>query len=438
MKTIVGLFDNFSQAESAVRDLEQAGYDRSDVSIVANESTRTSARSGAATTTDNDTSAAEGAGTGAVIGGVTGGAAGLIASLTGLAIPGIGPVLALGPLMAALTGAGVGAVAGGLIGALTSAGVPESHAEYYAEGVRRGGTLVTVSARDEDAEEVMRILNRHNPVDIEERAAQWRRTGSSTTAGTATPVAGSTTRVGGETATFGGQTTVASTAAAAGGSRTVQAGEQVAVPVVEEELRVGKREVETGGGVRVESRVEERPVEEQISLREEHVEVERRPVDRPATPGDMNRAFQGGTIELTERAEEAVVQKQARVVEEVVVGKEATERTETISDTVRRTDVEIQPVETGAAASASDFDNYEPDFRSNFQTTYRGNDYSYEHAKPAYRYGYSLASEGRTSDWSSVEPDARRRWEERNPGTWDKFKDAARYAWDRARSKTNA
>ena len=432
MKTIVGLFDNFAQAEAAVRDLEQAGYDKGDVSVVANESTRT----GVATTTDNDTSAAEGAGTGAVIGGVTGGAAGLIASLTALAIPGIGPVLALGPLMAALTGAGVGAVAGGLIGALTSAGVPESHADYYAEGVRRGGTLVTVSARDEDAEEVMRILNRHNPVDIEERAAQWRTTGFSTTTGTATSVAGSRARVGGETATFGGQTAVASTAAVAGGSRTVQAGEQVAVPVVEEELRVGKREVETGGGVRVESRVEERPVEEQITLREEHVQVERRPVDRPVTSGDLNRAFQEGTIELTERAEEAVVQKQARVVEEVVVGKEATERTETINDTVRRTDVEIQPVETGA--SAGDFDNYESDFRSNFQTTYRGNDYNYEHAKPAYRYGYSLANEGRGADWSSVEPDARRRWEERNPGTWDKFKDAARYAWDRARSKTNA
>ncbi|HZN65251.1 MAG TPA: general stress protein, partial [Tepidisphaeraceae bacterium] len=87
MKTIVGLFDNFAQAEAAVRDLEQAGYDKGDVSVVANESTRT----GVATTTDNDTSAAEGAGTGAVIGGVTGGAAGLIASLTALAIPGIGP-----------------------------------------------------------------------------------------------------------------------------------------------------------------------------------------------------------------------------------------------------------------------------------------------------------------------------------------------------------
>src|SRR5205085_11038580 len=112
MKTIVGLFDHFSDAEAVVRELERSGFDRSTVSMVASESARSAGRT---TTTagggDGAESAAEGAGTGAVIGGVTGGVAGLVASLAGLAIPGIGPVLIAGPPVAALTGAGVGAVA---------------------------------------------------------------------------------------------------------------------------------------------------------------------------------------------------------------------------------------------------------------------------------------------------------------------------------------
>jgi uncharacterized protein (TIGR02271 family) len=418
MKTIVGLFDNFSEAQAVVRDLERAGFDRTNVSVVTNEDAGragTGSRTGDAD--DADTSTAEGAASGAVIGGVTGGVAGLLAGLAGLAIPGIGPVLAAGPLVAALTGAGIGAVTGGLIGALVSAGVPEEHARYYEEGIRRGGTLVTVTASDERADEVMDIMNRHNPIDIEERAAQW--------------------RAGGFTAGQSGATgTTAATGAATGAAaRTTETrakeGEQH-IPVVEEELRVGKRQVERGG-IRAYARTTETPVEEQVTLREEHVRVERRPVDRPATAGDIDEAFREGTIEVTERAEEAVVQKQARVVEEVVIGKEATERTETVRDTVRRTDVEVQPV--GGQAAGGGFEGYEEDFRSNFQQSFPGDDYTYDQVKPVYRYGQSLASENRGADWDAIEPRARSRWEERNPGTWDKFKNAARYAWDKTRDK---
>jgi uncharacterized protein (TIGR02271 family) len=446
MKTIVGLFDHFSEAEATVRDLERAGYDRDDISVVANESARTSSRT--TTTSGDDTSAAEGAGTGAVIGGVAGGAAGLIASLAGLAIPGIGPIIAAGPLVATLTGAGVGAVAGGLIGALTTAGVPEEHARYYEEGVRRGGTLVTVSASDADADEVMDIMNRHNPVDIEDRASEWksgtaaaagssgRSTGSAQTgewrdtgyAGS-TGSSGITARPGSESS----QATSSGASASAGAAQTQNLEGQRSIPVVEEELKVGKREVERGG-IRVYSRMEEKPVEEQVKLREEHVNVERRPVDRPATAGDVNRAFQEGTIEVTERVEQPVVEKQARVVEEVVVGKEATERTETVRDTLKKTDVQVEQV----GAGSGDFDRFESDYRSNFQQSFPGGEYTYDQVKPVYRYGYSLADEYKGKDWNSVETDARRRWEERNPGTWDKFKNAARYAWDRARDKVSS
>jgi hypothetical protein len=114
---------------------------------------------------------------GAVTGGVVGGAAGLAASLMGLAIPGIGPIIAAGPIVSLLTGAGVGAVAGGLIGGLTDMGVSRPDAEYYAEAVRRGGALVTVRADDARAERAAEIMRSHGAIDIERRAEQWRERG---------------------------------------------------------------------------------------------------------------------------------------------------------------------------------------------------------------------------------------------------------------------
>ena len=120
---------------------------------------------------------ASGAATGAVTGGVVGGAAGLAASLMGLAIPGIGPIIAAGPIVATLTGAGVGAVAGGLIGGLTDMGVSKADAEYYAESVRRGGALVTVRADDSRAERAAEVMREHGAIDIERRAEKWRERG---------------------------------------------------------------------------------------------------------------------------------------------------------------------------------------------------------------------------------------------------------------------
>ena len=124
-------------------------------------------------------------------------------------------------------------------------------------------------------------------------------------------------------------------------SREELAAEKV-VPVVQEELQVNKRAVQ-GGGVRVVKRVTETPVSEMVTLRDERTTVDRRPVDRAATPADLEN-FKEGTIEVRDVSEQVVVGKTARVVEEVVVGKEVTEHTEQVSDTVRRTDVEIERV----------------------------------------------------------------------------------------------
>ncbi|MEO7912084.1 MAG: general stress protein, partial [Roseiflexaceae bacterium] len=145
-KTIVGLFDDVNEAHTAVQELMDAGVDHNAISIVANDAKGEYKQYKA-----DGSSAAEGAGAGAVGGGVLGGVLGLLVGVGALAIPGIGPVLAAGPLAAALgaagastlVGAGVGAATGGLIGGLIGLGIPEEDANMYAEGVRRGGTLVT-------------------------------------------------------------------------------------------------------------------------------------------------------------------------------------------------------------------------------------------------------------------------------------------------------
>lgn len=184
-RTVIALFDNFTQANDAVRDLVNGGVTRDDISILASDQKgEYSQYVGSAPQSAADTGAASGAGVGAGIGAVIGGLAGILVGLGALTIPGIGPVLAAGPLAAALSGlagAGAGAVAGGitggLIGALVDLGVPEENAQYFAEGIRRGGTLVTVRTPDEMSGRVRDILNRHNPVDMNERVSQWRESG---------------------------------------------------------------------------------------------------------------------------------------------------------------------------------------------------------------------------------------------------------------------
>lgn len=206
--------------------------------------------------------------------------------------------------------------------------------------------------------------------------------------------------------------------------------EEAHIPVVEEELAVGKRTVETGG-VRVQKEVTTRPVEENVSLHEEHVTVERRPVNRELNPNDMH-AFENSTIEMREMAEEAVVEKRARVVEEVVVGKESRERTEHISDTVRRSDVRIEPI-AGTTTHTRDFTNVEASCRTHYDQNFASSGWDYDSGySHAYRYGYDLAGSG-SGDWTSVERDVQSKWEVRNKGTWERFKDAIRYGYDQGR-----
>lgn len=171
MRTVTGLFDDYSDASAAVSALESAGVRSDDISIVSNNADK---RHG-------DSNAAEGAGTGAGIGAVVGGAGGLLTGLGLMAIPGVGPVVAAGWLAATAAGAAAGAVAGGatggIIGAMTSSGVSEHDAHVYAEGVRRGGTLVTAKVDDALVSEAEAILKRSNWVDPTARRAAYEEQG---------------------------------------------------------------------------------------------------------------------------------------------------------------------------------------------------------------------------------------------------------------------
>lgn len=188
-RAVTALFDDYEAAARAVDKLEAEGIPHSDISIVASDlENRIGGRTPTARPAAEESDAADGAGTGATLGTVLGGGAGLLAGLGLLAIPGVGPVVAAGWLVATVTGAGVGAAAGGLIGGLTGAGLSQHEAETYAEGVRRGGTLVTARVDDGLADRALAILDKHGSIDLDERAQGWRAegwTGGGATDGTA-------------------------------------------------------------------------------------------------------------------------------------------------------------------------------------------------------------------------------------------------------------
>jgi uncharacterized protein (TIGR02271 family) len=274
MQTVIGAFKDRTQAQRAMEQLVQDGFDRSDMHI---EEHQASTSSGGTGSQQNQ------------------------------------PMGGIGHFFANLFG--------------TEENFQNHpHVETYQEAVRRGNSVLVVDAPDDqEAERAVTCLHEAGAINVDEQANQWRSegwTGGATAAGAARPVMGNT----GSAPRTGNQ----------------PVGSEGKLDVVQEELQVGKRSLDKGG-VRVVQRVSEKPIREVVRLREEHAVVDRRPVDRPAQPGDMG-AFREGTLEVRETAEQAVVGKTARVVEEVRVGKEVREREETIEDRVRRKDVDVERI----------------------------------------------------------------------------------------------
>jgi uncharacterized protein (TIGR02271 family) len=194
-------------------------------------------------------------------------------------------------------------------------GSEQEHAGVYSEAVRRGSTVIAVDAQsDQDVDRAQMLLQRLGSVNVEDRVAGWKSEGWTGFDPSAVPL-----------------------------TDAERLSQRQAVPVVQEELQVGKRTVDVGG-LRVIKRMSETPVSEVINLQQQKATVERTPVNRPATEADFEN-FKEGTFEVRETAEEAVIGKTARVVEEVAVGRTTTNRAEKVSDTVRRTDVDVERVE---------------------------------------------------------------------------------------------
>ncbi len=180
---ITRLFDNFTDAEHAVVALERAGVPHRDISLVSHKSDKrhTAARVREPHDDTPGEASAKGAGAGAGVGGALGAAGGVLAGLGLMAIPGIGPVIAAGWLASAAAGAvaggAIGGTAGGIVGALSHAGVSREEAEVYAEGVRRGGTLLSAKVDDDKAVAAEAAIRNLPFVDVRTRAAAYREAG---------------------------------------------------------------------------------------------------------------------------------------------------------------------------------------------------------------------------------------------------------------------
>jgi uncharacterized protein (TIGR02271 family) len=279
----------------------------------------------------------------------------------------------------------------------------------YTDAVGRGHCVVAVDAEDAERDRAVDIMESNGAVDVDEDRTDVRDQRSDIDTGR-------------------------ERASETGSATRGTSGSTRAIPVVREELQVGKRTVPRGG-VRVYTRTVEEPVEEQVTLREEKVNVDRRSVDRAASSPDMAE-LRDQVIEVRETVEEPVVRKQARVVEEVVVGKETRQRTETIRDTVRNQHVEVEQL--GAEGDAVRQDDESAAYQRDFQTRYASSGEQFASYRPAYEYGYTSASDPRYSgrNFDDVEEDLRTDYLRRNPNsTWDRVRGAVRYGWERVTGK---
>ena len=280
-------------------------------------------------------------------------------------------------------------------------GISDADADYYAEGLRSGGALVSVRAKDNQVDEAVEIMNRYANTGTADGA-----TYEGTTADMGTTDMGTTGYAASapsdldadlDTVAMGTTTEVTDTTTPAPLPATTNA-DEARLAVAEERLVVGKRSVERGG-MRVRRVVTEMPVEEQVTLRDETIRVDRRPVDRAVSGTDD--LFSEQTFEFTETDEEAVIAKEARVVEEVVVGKTVEQRTETVRDTVRRSDVQIEEI--------------------------------------AATYGQTMAGDTRYAgrEWSEVETEMRSDYERDHAGgePWDSVRDSVRSSYEGSRNR---
>lgn len=454
-KTVVALFDNLGTAQEAVQELLDNGFGRDDISVV-----RTNQQGDYTTgeVVESGEGDASGAAAGAGIGAVLGGLAGLLVGLGALAIPGIGPIIAAGPLAVALAGAGVGAATGGLVGALADAGVPEDQAGKYAEGVRRGGTLVTVRVDEGRFAEASAVLDRFAPVDMSRRSDDWRGTGWTGYE------AGSSTRADEDRILRSGHGEMSRSTGFSAQEGGTYEQMQDADPTVHPRSAEGDYQARRDflGGPKVDRRFEDYDPDFRIDW-ESNYRSTGYGYDRilPAYRfgWQLGHQYQGrdwNDFEANARAEwernhpddawqdfRPAIRLGWQHFSEPLQGRGQGTPPEFrgVQTPQDRPPADLpQSVDPGYDRTVGDmsrgFDTYDPDFRRDWDLAFRSTGYGYERYQPAYQYGYNLATDVkyRDRDWSEIASSARRDWESRHPNdAWDDFKDAVRHAWDRVR-----
>ena len=390
MRTVVGLFESGNSARRAMEDLADLGFPPQAISVVTNAAARSVIESDSRS------------------------------PLRSMSLSDVGTVAASGPLAEA---AGTPNEPLALAGLLQRIGFSRELAGHYAMGVERGQTLESITVDDADVDRVAALMKKNaagspgadeakiERETFEENGGLKKETGG---AAASAGIAASVRAVGRAVASKIAPERIAERR----GEDHVFAEEQRTIPVYREELSVGKREVERGA-VRVTTHVIERPYAEQVLLREEHVDVERRPAGRLVRQEESE--FKDSEIEMREFGEEAVGAKQTRLVEEVVIRRHVADRTATVGDTLRSTEVDVRSFDASR-------------YRRHFEERRLGGAKFEEHAR-AYRLGEELRRPGSSARWEDVEPDARARWEAERAGTWDEFKDSIRYAWSQDESR---
>ena len=333
---------------------------------------------------------------------------------------------------------------------LSEMGLSRADADFYTQAVKDGCSLLIVQCEDDDTGHARQILANSNLSDYgippsrrEEASAHTSHERESSLShpspsreepadeGTVTPMA---ERDDLETSLQSRETRESE--AYAGSEVSGESEQTDKIQAVEEELHVGKRKVESGG-VRVSTEVSEEDVEEQVELKREELDVQRRDVDRPAEAHEGT--FQEETYEFTETREEPVVEKQARVKEEVIVDRDVQTTTETIRENLRRQNIKIEDLYSMAGEDSGRYEQFESDIRSHYDQHYATeagvSDEQFDEYSVGYRYGMSLAEHEpfRQHTWEEIEPLAREGWESHNAGTWEDFREPIYFGWIRIR-----
>lgn len=390
MKTVVGLYENITDAQEAINDLVRSGFDRADISLIASKRWADERQGMAVVDGEDDMivnadQLGSDVAAGLATGGVVGGLGGVLMGLGALAIPGVGPIIAAGPLVAGLAGAGIGAAVGGLVGALVNWGVPPADAELYTESVRRGGILVGLKTDESQVERATGIMNRYGPINVERRSEYWRSTGWM--GYDASSAEWSPQQMDADQLNYSEYLDYSTYTDGFREHYTTTYG------------RTGRDYLWYDPAYRYGYR---------LAQDQRYADFD--------TWDQVEAAASRGWTETEFAAERAW---------------------DDLKDAVRRGWEEVKD------AMDFDFDSdyalFEPGFREHYQTQYGGRGHNYDYYAPDYRYGYDMGMDDRWdafNSWEELESDARRGWEkvESNAGrAWDDFKDAVRRGWEDVR-----